>query len=369
MKSSATLDARFMTQALREAHKGHPSPNPHVGAVLVRGGKVIAVGHHPRAGGPHAEVVVLRKAGKRARGATLYVTLEPCNHYGQTPPCTEAIIAADVARVVAGCPDPLPHVQGSTARLRRAGIAVHSGVCRQAAQELIADFKKFRVRKLPYVTLKAAITLDGRLATRSGDSKWITSKAARRHVHAMRAQSDAVLVGVGTALADNPELNVRLARGPNPLRVVLDTRLRLPLQSKLAKVKPSLRTLVFHGPRADKRRRSALLAKGVELVQIPVDRHGRLRLPAMLRELARRDVVRLLVEGGSQVHGAFLDAGLVDRAALFVAPRLLADADALPLASGKARLRMAHAIELESPTVQRFGPDILVEGPIQSARR
>lgn len=360
----ADLDLAFMDRALREARKGHPSPNPHVGAVIARGSELLAVGHHARCGGPHAEVVALQRAGARARGATLYVSFEPCNHHGRTGPCTEAIIAAGIARVVIGSIDPAPHVPGSSARLRRAGISVSVSERQTAAEAMVADFTKFMRSRLPHVTLKAAITLDGRIATQSGDSKWITSPAARRHAHRLRSQADAVLVGISTVLADDPELNVRLVRGPNPLRVVLDARLRLPPASKLAKTTPTLRTLVFHGPAAKQQSRQRLLNQGVELVEVGLDAHGRLRLRSVLRELARRDVVRLLVEGGSRVHGAFLDGNFADSVAIFIAPRILGDAAAVPLAAGKRKLRIAQAIELETPTVRRFGDDVLIEGNV-----
>jgi diaminohydroxyphosphoribosylaminopyrimidine deaminase/5-amino-6-(5-phosphoribosylamino)uracil reductase len=296
------------------------------------------------------------------------VTFEPCNHHGRTGPCTEAILKAGVARVVVGCPDPAPHVAGSSARLRRAGVVVDLSARVREAERLSADFAVFMLEKRPHVTLKAALTLDGRLAARSGDSKWITSEAARREAHRLRAYADAVLVGVGTVLADDPELTVRLVAGPNPLRVVLDGALRTPPDSKLARASADARTLIFHAPNAPARRRRALEQRGVELFELAPDRSGRLPLRAVLRELARRDVVRLLVEGGSQVHGAFLDAGLADRAALFLAPRILGDAAALPFATGRARQHIGDALTLDSPRVRRVGPDILVEGELPSAK-
>jgi diaminohydroxyphosphoribosylaminopyrimidine deaminase/5-amino-6-(5-phosphoribosylamino)uracil reductase len=359
---SSRIDAAMMARAVREARKGRPSPNPHVGAVVARGGTLISVGHHERCGGPHAEIVALQRAGARARGATLYVTFEPCNHHGRTGPCTEAILAAGVARVVVGCADPAPHVPGSSRKLRRAGVEVQIGVLGAQAQSLIADFATFMLERRPHVTLKAALTLDGRLAARSGDSKWITAEPARREAHRMRAAADAVLVGVSTVLADDPELTVRLARGRDPLRVVLDTRLRTPASSKLARSAADHRTLIFHGPGASPRRKRDLAARGVALCEVPLGKKGRLRLTSVMRELWRRDVVRLLVEGGSQVHGAFLDAGLADRAALFLAPRILADAQALPFANGARKLALADAFSLEDATVRRVGADFLVEG-------
>ncbi|MFI5306247.1 MAG: bifunctional diaminohydroxyphosphoribosylaminopyrimidine deaminase/5-amino-6-(5-phosphoribosylamino)uracil reductase RibD [Polyangiales bacterium] len=362
------LDAAMMARALREARKGRPSPNPHVGAVVARGGKIISVGHHARCGGPHAEVVALRRAGARARGATLYVTLEPCNHHGRTGPCTEVVITAGIARVVAGCADPTSHAARGRAKLHRAGIAFDLGLRRGECEASIADFTKLATTGLPHVTLKAAVTLDGKLATRKGDSKWITSLPARRHAHRLRAQADAVLVGVSTVLADDPELNVRLVRGPHPLRVVLDAELRMPPGSKLAKTSEQLRTLVYHAPEASPRRRRALLQRGVVLQEVSTEGEGRLRLRSVLADLGRRGVMRLLVEGGSRVHAAFLDQGLADRAAVFVAPRILGDAAAISLADGRPRARIAESLQLSHVRVRRFGDDVLIEGEIGPGR-
>jgi diaminohydroxyphosphoribosylaminopyrimidine deaminase / 5-amino-6-(5-phosphoribosylamino)uracil reductase len=362
--AQAKLDARMMARALRAAERGDPSPNPHVGAVVARGSQVISVGYHARCGGPHAEVVALTKAGARARGATLYVTFEPCNHHGRTPPCTEAILAAGVARVVVGCEDPVPHVPGSSRRLRRHGVEVVMGVRRPQARVLIEDFEKFMVKRLPYVTLKAAVTLDGRLATRTGDSKWITGEQARKRAHHLRAQADAVLVGVGTVLADDPELTVRLLRGRNPLRVVLDARLRTPARAKLVRTAKDTRTLIFHAPQADAAKARALTQAGVELVEVAAGRSGGVNLRQVLRELARRDVVRLLVEGGAHVHGALLDAGLADRLAIFVAPKLLGDPQATPLSYGRGRKRLLDAFQLHAPRIERLGNDVLFVGEL-----
>jgi diaminohydroxyphosphoribosylaminopyrimidine deaminase/5-amino-6-(5-phosphoribosylamino)uracil reductase len=356
-------DDALMARALREGRKGRPSPNPHVGAVVARRGEIISVGHHARCGGPHAEVVALDRAGTRARGATLYVTFEPCNHQGRTGPCTEAIIAAGVRRVVVGCADPAPHVPGSSARLRKAGIQVEIGVRGDEAEALIADFRRLIVDGRPFVTLKAAVTLDGKLATRSGDSKWITGEAARKEAHRMRARNDAVLVGVGTVLADDPRLDVRLVKGASPLRVVLDSHLRTPIRSHVADTSIAP-TLIFHAPDAPAARRKRLLDRGVTLVELKPDRAGRLPLKRVLRELGRREVMRLLVEGGAGIHGAFLDLGLADRAAIFLAPRILGDAEGLPLARGKARRRIADASRLSRPVTRKLGDDLLVTGEL-----
>jgi diaminohydroxyphosphoribosylaminopyrimidine deaminase/5-amino-6-(5-phosphoribosylamino)uracil reductase len=360
------VDERLMALALRVARHGDPSPNPHVGAVVARGDRVIAKGFHPVAGGLHAEVVALSRAGRRARGCSVYVTLEPCNHFGRTPPCTDALIEAGVARVVIGCSDPTPHVTGSVRKLRRAGIEVVTGVREKEATELIADFAKHFSTGLPLVTLKAAVSLDGRTATRAGDSRWITNEASRREVHRMRSRSDAVLVGIETALADDPELTVRHVRGRNPLRVVLDRRLRLPPSCRLVRADPRRPVVVYHGPGAPAARRRRLVEAGVELVEVPAQ-DGRLRLDRVLRALGDRGVLRLLVEGGSTIHGAFLREKLADRIAVFIAPVLLGDPRAKPLAAMGELASIAGATRLIEPRVRRFGADVLIEGRLPRA--
>lgn len=352
-----------MARALREAARGYPSPNPHVGAVLVRDGAVVAVGHHERAGLAHAEVAALEAAGDRARGATMYVTFEPCNHFGRTPPCTDAILRAGVARVVIGCRDTAPHVPGAAEKLRDAGVAVTVGVREAEALRLVADFTKHIRTGRPFVTLKAAVTLDGRIATRTGESKWITGPRARRAAHALRDRADAVLVGVGTVLADDPSLTVRDVPGRTPLRVVLDTSLRTPeAAGVLRREGDAPATVVVHGPAAPAPRREALAAAGAELLEVPVGAEGRVDLDAALAALARRDVVRVLVEGGAAVHGALVAAGAVDRVACFVAPVLLGDPGALPAVDGPALPRLGDALRLEGVRVRRLGDDVLIVG-------
>lgn len=355
-------DLRFMRVALEEARKGRPSPNPHVGAVVVREGAIVSVGHHPKAGEGHAEANALRDAGEAARGATLYVTLEPCNHHGRTPPCTEAILAAGVARVVVGCADPHPHVAGSSERLRSAGIEVEVGALEDEARFLVADFEKHIRTKLPFVIAKAALTLDGKMATRTGSSKWITGIEARTEAHRMRDACDAVMVGVGTVLADDPALTVRLVPGKSPLRVVLDRELRTPPNASVLRGEER-RTLVFHGPEATAERREALARAGAELVETAVA-DGRVLLPEVLRELGARDVVRLLVEGGPTLHSALFRAALVDRVALFLAPKILGDAHAPGLADGLVSTDMAHSLRIAAPRVTQLGEDLLVVGDL-----
>jgi diaminohydroxyphosphoribosylaminopyrimidine deaminase / 5-amino-6-(5-phosphoribosylamino)uracil reductase len=358
-------DTRFMQRALRAAQGGDPSPNPHVGAVIARGEQLISVGFHPRCGGPHAEIVALKRAGDRARGATLYVTLEPCNHFGRTPPCVDAIIAAGVKRVVVGAHDPLPHKRGGYARLRKAGIAVLHGVLAERAERAIDDFRKHRLHGLPYVTLKAAVTLDGRTAARSGESKWITGAEARAEAHRMRAQSDAVLVGVGTVLADDPELTVRAVRGRDPVRVVLDSQLRTPASAKLVRTARDVPTLILHAHSAPAARAKKLESSGVELLAVARGRAG-LDATAALRALAERGIVRLLVEGGAHIHAALLEADLVDAAAVFVAPRFLGDMQAIPMVASAKPRGLPEAFVLVQPEIVRLGDDVLFRGSVRS---
>ena len=362
------VDERMMELALRAAARGRPSPNPHVGAVLARNGEVISVGHHSRCGRAHAEVAAIERAGRRAREATLYVTFEPCNHFGRTGPCSEAIIEAGIRRVVIGCKDPAPHKPGSTRKLRAAGIEVVIGVLEERARKMVADFTKCRLQGLPFVTLKAAITLDGRTASRTGQSKWVTGELARREAHRMRASSDAVMVGVGTVLADDPRLTVRAVRGTDPKRIVIDTHLKTPPRSKIVRHDSSSPTLIFHGVDASPNRKRRLAVEGVELVSLGRAGARRIGLRAVLQELVRRDVVRLLCEGGSHIHGSLLDGGLVDRVALFLAPCILGDARAVPMAQGRGVARLADAWRVCDVSVRRLGDDLLVAGDIRRTK-
>ena len=363
---SSAFDRRMMRLALREALRGRPSPNPYVGAAVVKDGELVTLGYHAKAGQAHAEVDAIRKAGDAIRGSTLYVTFEPCNHHGRTGPCTEAILAAGVRRVVIGCRDPHPHVPGAMERLQAAGLEVEVGVCQDEAELLVADFAKHISTGQPFVTAKAAITLDGRMATASGDSKWITSERARKEAHRLRDRSDAILVGVSTVLADDPELTVRLVEGRNPTRIVLDTTLRTPLDAKIVRTVDQAKTLIFHGPGVDPKRAAALSELGVELVEIPMS-CGKVDLDVVLKNLGGRGVVRLLVEGGPKVLASLFARHHVDRVAAFVAPKLIGDASAPGLGSPHRALHMNEAVTLEKTRIKRLGPDVLFVGEI--ARR
>ncbi len=357
----------FMRIALREAEKGvgRTSPNPAVGALLVKNGRIVARGHHAHAGGPHAEVVVIRAAGTRAQGADLYTTLEPCDHWGKTPPCSLAILGAGVRRVFVGSRDPNPLVNGrGVGRLRRAGVQVVTGVLEAECDALNAHWFRYITSGRPHVTLKAAVTLDGKLATRTGDSRWVTGPEARERVHRLRDRVDAVLVGAGTARADDPRLTARLRRGKgrDPLRVVLDTRLRLPPSLRLFRPRRGAPTLVAHVSG-----RPAAGRPGVEYLRCR-GRGGRVDVRDLLRKLARRGVTSLLVEGGAEVHRTFLEAGLVDRVLLFIAPKLVGG-EGRSWIAGPGVARMADALALEEVRVDRVGPDILVSGKPAAPRR
>jgi len=355
-----------MRLAIQEARKGRTSPNPRVGAVLVRDGRVIATGYHRAAGQPHAEVDAIQNVTGPLDDATLVVTLEPCNHHGRTGPCTEAILEAGITRVVIGCRDPAPHIPGAIARLEDQGVKVDVGVLEEECKELIADFTKHIRTGLPLVTLKAAITLDGKIATRTGDSKWITSKTARAEAHRLRADSDAVMVGVGTVLADDPALTVRHVEGEDPVRVVLDAELRTPPDA--AVLDPGKTSgapaWVFHADDIDPNKADALRRDGVELFGVPRSARG-VDLAAVLQVLGGRDIMRLLVEGGGRVHGSLLDSGLGDRVAVFIAPRIVGDLDAPSFAAGAGTESIDGAWRLVRTKLEILEPDILLTGDIE----
>ncbi len=369
-------DRRFMGQALRLAERGRGTtrPNPVVGAVLVAGGRVIARGYHARAGGPHAEIVALDAAGGRARGATLYVTLEPCCHVGRTGPCTDRLRAAGLKRVVVGCIDENPRMAGQgVTRLRRAGLRVDVGCLEAECRAANRAFFVWITQQRPLVTLKAATTLDGFIAPaaplRSGAVHWITGEPARQEAHALRVEHDAILVGAGTVLADDPRLTARPGgrRGPPILRVVLDGRLRTPPRARLLAERggpPPLIVGTTGSGRRDgqARRQAALEAAGAEVLLLPGGRNRRVPLPRLLRVLARREVQALLVEGGSRVHNAFIVGRLVDRVAFFFAPRL--QGAGVPLSAGERGLPWSDPLRLGPVEVRRFSGDILLSADV-----
>ncbi|MEW6433243.1 MAG: bifunctional diaminohydroxyphosphoribosylaminopyrimidine deaminase/5-amino-6-(5-phosphoribosylamino)uracil reductase RibD [Myxococcota bacterium] len=362
-------DAAFMALAIAEARKalGRTHPNPAVGAVLVKRGEVVGRGFHARAGQPHAEIVALRDAGAEAKGATLYSTLEPCNHHGRTPPCTEAIIAAGVRRVVYGSADPNPLVNGKgRRRLVRAGIAVTPHVLRDEADALNRPFLKAMTTGRAWVTLKAGITLDGKLATGTGRSKWITSEAAREEAHRLRDRADAILVGATTVRRDDPALTTRLPGGRSPARLVLDPNLSTSPKAKLyAPTGGTRRIVVTTAAAAD--RASAFLRRGVEVWPLAVKR-GRLDLDGLLVRLAHEGLLHLLVEGGALVHQSFLRAGLADEVVLFVAPKLFGD-PGLTWTGALGVERPEQAVRLEGLEARPVGPDLMITARLRARAR
>jgi len=350
-------DSQWMARALQLAAQGlnTTSPNPRVGCVLVKGDEVVGEGWHRRAGEPHAEVHALRAAGEKARGATAYVTLEPCSHHGRTPPCADALIAAGVARVVCAMQDPNPQVAGQgIARVRAAGIEVECGLMEAAAHELNVGFVSRMTRGSPWVRSKIAASLDGRTALANGVSQWITGAAARQDVQHLRARSCAVLTGIGTVLADDPQLNVRIATERQPLRVVLDSTLRMPPAARMLQ---SGSVLVCTASQ-DAGKRAALQQRGAEVLLL-ADASGRVDLQAVMRELARRGINEVLVEAGRELNGALLQAGLGDELVLYLAPQLLGDA-ARGMADLGELLRLEQRVELAWRDVRRVGEDLRI---------
>ena len=360
-------DEDYMREALRIARhaEGRTSPNPLVGAVIVRDGRIIAEGWHRKAGTPHAEIHALRMAGDLARGATLYVTLEPCSHYGRTGPCAKAVAEAGIARVVVAMQDPNPKVAGrGMAMLREAGVEVRCGVLAEEAARLNEVFLHWITTGVPFVALKTAMTLDGKIATRTGDSQWITGEPARLRVHELRDMYDAILVGIGTVLHDDPSLTTRLPdrQGKNPLRVVLDSMARTPLSARLL-TDGAAPTLIAVTTRAPQERVEALRQAGAEV--LACGEGAQVDVGALLHALGAREISSVLVEGGGSVNEALLAARLVDKVYAFVAPKLIGGRDALTPVEGEGAGTLAEAVVLTGLTAEMVGEDVLLTGYVK----
>ena len=357
----------YMARALELAARarGRTSPNPMVGAVLVKDDEIVGEGFHPRAGEPHAEIFALRQAGERARGATLYINLEPCCHYGRTPPCTEALIRAGVAEVHMAMEDPNPLVHGKgRAALEAAGIRTFVGEHESEARQLNEVFIKYITTGRPFVTAKFAMSLDGKIATHTGQSRWITGEAARRRVHELRDVSDAICVGVSTILADDPRLTTRLDKPDvkHPLRVILDSRGRAPLTARVFDPALPGRTVVATTPAMPSTHRAALEAQGVEVWVLPPDDRGCVDLAALLDRLGEREITSLLVEGGGTVLASFFERRLVDKVMAFVAPLIIGGKNAPTPVRGTGASCLADALRLKRVSVERVGEDVLIVG-------
>lgn len=365
MKSPTEQDLPYMRQALRLAKRalGRTSPNPLVGAVVVKNGTIVGQGYHKKAGTPHAEIHALCNAGKRAADATIYVTLEPCNHTGKTPPCTEAILQYGISRVVVGMVDPNPLVAGSGCRyLESRGVEVAGELLVDECRAINRPFIKHITTGLPWVIMKAGCSMDGRIAAPDGRCAWITGEESRREVHRLRDRVDAILVGVETAINDDPSLTTRLPgrKGRDPLRLVLDTWLRLAPQSAMLHQESPAATWIFCSDRAASDRRLVLEKAGARVLSMP-EKGGRLNIHQVLARLGKEGINSLLVEGGSGVHTSFLREGLVDQVSLFMAPLFLGSRS-IPLVGDLAVTDVGEGRRFRMSRIKRFGSDVLVEG-------
>ena len=364
MKPAHDLAWMEMAYGLAEKARGRTSPNPLVGAVVVRDGAVVGHGFHEEPGKPHAEILALRMAGRRAKGATLYVTLEPCVHWGRTPPCVDTVVIAGLEKIVVSAidPNPIVHTKGIR-RLEEAGLSVSTGLLAERNAVLNEAYSKYIVRRVPFVTLKAALTLDGKIACRTGDSKWISSAGTRDYVHLLRGEQDALMIGVNTLIADDPLLTVRHPGWPAKtiVRVVVDSRLRFPPASRILSTLDRGRIIVFAGREAPADKAAALEARGVD-VRRPAGHAAAWDLREILAELGRLEIAALLVEGGSRLFTSFVENGLADKAILTYAPRLVGGAAAPGFVGGVGADAIARAVTLKRARSFSIEDDLIVEG-------
>lgn len=358
---------KFMKAALGFARKGlgKTSPNPAVGAVIARRGQVVAAGFHRKAGGAHAEVEALNQLrGKARRGDTLYVTLEPCNHFGRTPPCTQAILEKGIRKVVVGMRDPNPHVTGGGCDyLSGQGVEVVTGVLEEECRRLNEWFVTYVTKGRPFVIAKTALTLDGWTATSTGHSRWVTNERSREWVHRLRHQVDGILVGVGTVMADDPLLNTRLkkGRGKDPVRIIVDTHLRIPVNARVLAHPHGSETLIAVSEDVPSRRIERLKTKGISFLVCP-KKEGRIDLIALMDMLGKRSITSVLLEGGATLMGAMIREKLVDKFCIFKAPKILGGSDGRPMALGQGPSKMDQSIPLKDIRIKRFGDDLLITG-------
>ncbi|MBE0478157.1 bifunctional diaminohydroxyphosphoribosylaminopyrimidine deaminase/5-amino-6-(5-phosphoribosylamino)uracil reductase RibD [Candidatus Aerophobetes bacterium] len=357
----------YMRMALRLARRGEGniSPNPMVGAVIVKNGKVVGKGYHKYFGGPHAEVEAIKNAGVKAKGATLFVTLEPCSHFGKTPPCTQAIIKAGIKKVVAATFDPNPLNRGKAFEiLKEAGIDTEVGVLEEEAKKVNQYFFKYISTKIPYVTVKAATSLDGKIATFKGESKWITSERSRRWGKKLRDKVDAILVGINTVMKDDPEL-LPLKNKKRYLRVVLDTHLKIPLGAKILEQQSNFPTLIFTGSHTGIDKMKVLTEKGVG-VKIVEEKEGRVNLGKVLQELGKMEIASLLVEGGGEVIASFIKENQVDELFLFLSPCIIGGKEAPTWVEGEGFCLLKDATKVKIESIRRVGEDVLLRGKVLS---
>jgi len=359
------MSKKYMRLALELAEKGRgrTSPNPMVGAVIVKKNRIIGQGYHKRAGFPHAEIVALRQAKAEAEGGTIYVNLEPCCHYGKTPPCTDAIIKSRVKKVVIGMKDPNPLVSGKGIKiLKKAGIEISDGILEEECRRLNEAYIKFIKSEKPFVTLKVGESIDGKIATRRGESRWITCKKSREFVHKLRNESDAIMVGINTIIKDNPRLTSRLKsiKGKNPKRIIVDSFLKIPLKAKVLNSNDA-DTYIVTTKDASKRKRSLLQKKGIKILLIN-KKQGRVDLQKLMVELGKLNITSLLIEGGGEINASALKEGLVDKAMFFISPIIIGGKEAPSPVGGEGFLFLKDAKSLKNIMVKRVDQDILIEG-------
>jgi diaminohydroxyphosphoribosylaminopyrimidine deaminase / 5-amino-6-(5-phosphoribosylamino)uracil reductase len=359
-------EEQYMRMVLSLAKRGIglTSPNPMVGAVLVKGKQVVGKGYHKKAGLSHAEVTAIHDAGDEARGATLYINLEPCVHFGKTPPCVDAVIKAGIRRVVVSMLDPNPAVNGrGVEALKKAGIEVKVGLLEEEARRLNEAFSVYMEQKRPFFTMKAAVSLDGKIATKTCDSKWISNEESRRYVNRLRSTTDGIMVGINTVISDNPLLIPKVMKPRKyPIRIILDSKLRIPLSCDIVKTAEKYKTWIFtsEDARVDKEAKLKLL--GLEVIRVPKDDFGRVSLKRVCEELYERQIVNMLVEGGGEINSTLLREGLLDKVLLFYAPILIGGKNALSLIGGKGIDFLKDAYKVGIIAVKRFKEDIYVEG-------
>lgn len=357
-----------MERALELARMGigHTNPNPLVGAVIVKDGRIIGEGYHEFYGGPHAEVNAFKNAVEDVKGAVMYVTLEPCSHYGKTPPCAKAIIEKGIKKVIIGLQDPNPLVAGKGIEiLMENGIEVETGVLEEEGKRLNEVFFKYITTGLPFCIMKTAMTLDGKIATGTGDSKWITGEHSRRYVHMLRNRTAGIMVGIGTVLADDPMLNTRLedGGGRDPIRIILDSSARIPLDAKVLNLDSKASTIIAATERADRDKIKALEERGAEIIITPL-KDNEVDLSFLMKALGEKKIDSILIEGGSKINYAALEAGIVDKVNAFIAPKIIGGDNAKTPVGGEGRTFMKDAVNLRDIQVYRFGNDIMIEGYI-----
>jgi diaminohydroxyphosphoribosylaminopyrimidine deaminase/5-amino-6-(5-phosphoribosylamino)uracil reductase len=353
-------DNEYMKLAisLAQATTGQTSPNPCVGAVLVKNSELISTGVHTKAGTPHAEVRAIQQAGEEARESTLYVTLEPCSHYGKTPPCADLIIGSGIKKVFVATLDPNPLVAGKgIEKLMRAGIEVETDLCKEDATKLNEKFFHFIQTNTPFVTLKGAVSFDGKTAAKTGDSKWITSPEARKDVHQLRHEHDGILVGINTIIKDNPLLTTRRPQGgKNPIRIILDTNLRIPLTANVVQDRSS-QTIIFTGKNFDPKRANELKGVGIEIISFDSEQ---ISVKEVLKILGNKNVMSLLVEGGSEVHASFIKEEAFQEMIIYMAPKIIGGSSAVPLIGGEGYEFVKNAKALVFTSIEHCGPDLKI---------